>query len=298
MVSGMPTQSVMAGLLGSTQLAWQEVWLSDEPIRQGHDEGIVWRRTGDVLFGVLEIAEDPQASSHPLQRASDIAYDRIFRLLQAHQLPYLWRAWNYLPDINREMLGLERYRQFNIGRQDAFIRHRQATQGNVPTACALGVHGGPLSIAFLAGATPALPIENPRQVSAYEYPADYGPRAPTFSRAALVYPAGQELLLISGTASIVGHQTVHHGDVHAQSQEVLNNISAVIEQANRHAKSRPFAMDELICRVYVRHASDFETVRAVMAPRLGQAHAVYLQADVCRSDLLVEMEAIALHGLD
>jgi enamine deaminase RidA (YjgF/YER057c/UK114 family) len=114
--------------------------------------------------------------------------------------------------------------------------------------------GGALSIAFMAGKAPAVPLENPRQVSAYNYPADYGPRSPTFSRGALGYLPGQEILFISGTASIVGHQTVHPGDVAGQCRECIANIAAVLGEANRQRRSAPFALDELVYRVYVRDA--------------------------------------------
>lgn len=298
---GSPVQWVQAPVLGSeTDPPWQESWWASDPPQAGCTEGIVWRRAGAVLFGVLSLAETdfaPTPTTPPLQRASEEAYRRIFRLLQAHALPHLWRTWNYMAQINGMEHGLERYRQFNVGRQDAFLTWNRMIQGNVPTACALGVGSGPLSIAFMASDTPALPIENPRQISAYHYPSEYGPRAPTFSRAALVHPPGQELLLVSGTASIVGHQTMHVGDVVRQAQEVVLNLQALLDAANAQARSVPFTLSDLLCRVYVRHPSDHERVRTALTPLLQGAEAVYLQADVCRHDLLVEIEATAVHAL-
>ena len=220
---------------------------------------------GDLLYGVLDLDEAAfagDAACPPLQAASAEAYRRIFRLLDAQGLPHLWRVWNYLADINADTHGLERYRQFNIGRQDAFLASHRGATGNVPAACAIGLAGGPLSIAFLAGATPALAVENPRQVSAYLYPAAYGPRSPTFSRAALALLPGQEVLFVSGTASIVGHRTVHAGDVAAQCRETVANIAAVVAEANRIRRSSPFALGELVYRVYLRHAGDFPAIRA------------------------------------
>ena len=167
----------------------------------------------DRLYGVLELDEAAfrgDATCPPLQAASAEAYRRIFRLLDAQGLPHLWRVWNCLSDINAETHGLERYRQFNIGRQDAFLDSHRGATGNVPAASAIGLAGGPLSVAFLAGATPALAVENPRQVSAYLYPADYGPRSPTFSRAVRATLSGQAALFVSGTASIVGHLSLIH----------------------------------------------------------------------------------------
>jgi len=234
----------------------------------------------------------------PLQAASQEAYRRIFRLLEAQGLPHLWRIWNYLAGINQEVDGLERYRQFNIGRQDAFLEYARGATGNVPAACAIGLASGPLSIAFMAGREPAVPVENPRQVSAYNYPSEYGPRSPTFSRAALVYPPAQEVLFISGTASIVGHQTVHLGDLSGQCRESMANIAAVLGEANRLCRSSAFKLDELSYRVYIRHAADFLAVREVLNDIVGStAEIVYVQADICRHDLLLEIEAMASHTL-
>ena len=296
-----PVQRIFAPLLGATSPVVQENWLTTLPLRSGGSDDIVWCRNDGVLYGVLELSEAdflPMPGCSSLQAASAEAYRRIFRLLDAQDMPHLWRVWNYLADINLETEGLERYRQFNIGRQDAFVACRRGATGNVPAACAIGLVGGTLNIAFMAGTTPAVPVENPRQVSAYNYPADYGPRSPTFSRAALVYPEGQEILFISGTASIVGHQTVHPGDVVGQCRESMANIAAVLAEANRLRRSPAFMLSALCYRVYVRHAGDFDKVRAALRTLIGAAEVVYVQADICRHDLLLEIEAFASHALE
>ncbi len=296
-----PLQSVLAPLLGSSHAGLREIWQCDQPGLSGAAEGLRWRRCGPLLYGVIELdeADFPAPSgSSALQEASAEAYRRIFRLLDAQGLPHLWRVWNYIAGITTETDGLERYRQFNIGRQDSFLEFRRGATGNVPAACALGVAAGPLSIAFMAGAHPAVPVENPRQVSAYNYPAEYGPRSPTFSRAVLVDLPGQEFLFISGTASIVGHQTVHPGDVAGQCRESLANVAAVVDEANRLARSAAFSLADLSYRIYVRHAADFALVRDTLLPLIGAAvEIVFVQADICRNDLLIEIEAFASHPL-
>jgi hypothetical protein len=93
--------------------------------------------------------------------------------------------------------------------------------GAVPAASAVGIADGPLDLCFFAGrGEPPLPLENPRQISTYDYPPQYGPRAPTFSRATLAQIGGQWTLFISGTASIVGHQSLHPDDILAQTLDV------------------------------------------------------------------------------
>lgn len=298
-----PLQALVAPLLGSTlrtgNVLYELWWSEGDECLGGAYQGVVFRRTDDVIFGVVDIDERdcmPSASGWPLRDAAEAAYRRILALLDAQRLPFLWRVWNYLPDINCEGNGLERYRQFNIGRHEAFVALGRAATGGVPAACALGLRQGSLTIAFLGGRTPARAIENPRQLSAYYYPQEYGPRSPTFSRAVLVELSAQEFLFISGTASIFGHRTVHPGDVAGQSLEALANLEAVLAEANRHCHSAPFLPEELCYRVYVRHAGDFPTVRDLLAERVNAAaDVVFVQADICRLDLLVEIEATGCH---
>jgi enamine deaminase RidA (YjgF/YER057c/UK114 family) len=297
----LPVQTVAAPLLGSSSDALGEVWHGAARCRSGEVEGIRFRVDENVLYGVVDLVEPSgtlRDGDTPLQAATADAYGRIFRRLDAEGFPHLWRTWNYLADINGESHGLERYRQFNIGRQQAFAAHGRLQGRPIPPACALGVRSGPLTIAFLAGRTAPVPVENPRQMSAYHYPAQYGPRSPTFSRAALARLPGQELLFISGTASIVGHRTLHLGDVAGQTRETVANIAAVLAEANKLARTQPYVLAELGCRAYLRHGDDLPVVRQLLEELLGpQAHVVYVQADVCRADLLVEVEASASHAM-
>jgi enamine deaminase RidA (YjgF/YER057c/UK114 family) len=91
---------------------------------------------------------------------------------------------------------------------------------------------------------------------------------------------------------------VHAGDAAAQCREVLANIAAVVDAANRRCRSGPFTLGEMSYRVYVRHEADLGRVREALAARLGPAaDIVFVQADICRADLLLEIEATAIHAL-
>ncbi len=149
--------------------------------------------------------------------------------------------------------GTERYRQFNTARRHALRASGRAVAGSVPAASALGADSeSPLVIYFLAGQVAPVFVENPRQVSAYHYPQQYGPHSPAFSRAALLRQAGSLALFISGTASIVGHRSLHIGDTAAQTRETLTNIEALLGEANRLAGGAHFDLDALAYKVYVR----------------------------------------------
>lgn len=274
-----------------------DLWHSNGPVRSGSTGRVRWRTDGQWTLGAIDV--DESVDDRGLAEATQRAYDELFAALADAQTPHLLRIWNYLPLINADGGGLERYRQFNLGRQDSFLAAGRAVFDGAPAACALGIHRGALGIRFLAGCTPATPFENPRQVSAYRYPSVYGPRAPTFSRAALAGLGGTDLaLFISGTASIVGHETRHLNDVVAQAHETLRNLEAVVDAACARATAS-FTVAGLDGVVYVRHSQDLPAVREVIERTLGAQshfvrHAVYLQADICRSDLLVEIEAHAV----
>jgi len=278
-----------------------EVWRGSGQLKQGQCGAIHYRHDDSVLFGMMALSETMFAEGTvktPLQQATESAYRQVFALLDTLRYPYLFRFWNYIADINSHSFGLERYRQFNEGRQDAFLAHGRDVMGNVPAACALGSAQGPLTIGFLVGREAPLNIENPRQVSAYEYPQQYGPRSPTFSRATLVRQRDDEVLFVSGTASIVGHESMHLTDVVAQTRETMANIKAVLAEANRLASRPEFDLSSLYYKVYVRNPADLEQIRTELTRCVGDTlKAVYLQADVCRQELLLEIEATGTHPL-
>lgn len=258
----------------------------------------LWRRP-DCVFAALSIEENTYRDfPSPLREASRHAYRTLFESLAREGYSAPWRFWNYLADIHGEEAGLERYRQFNYGRQQAFADAGRSVNAAVPAACALGSQGGPLVVAVLAGRKPALAIENPRQVSAYDYPSDYGPRAPTFARACVSLLGARPQLWLSGTASIVGHHTRHAGDVAEQTRETLRNIRALLDEARRRLPEADFALSALHYTVYLRHPEHQPRVAELLAAEVGpMLNAVYLQADICRADLLVEIEASAGHPL-
>jgi chorismate lyase/3-hydroxybenzoate synthase len=289
-----PTDSGTRTLVSSRPVV--DAWLSTGPLTHGRCGAVQWVQNGHWLFGSVDL--DEATEDAPLAELSARAYGDVFATLAQTGCGHLLRLWNYLPGINADAGGMERYRQFNSGRQQAFLDARQAAFEGAPAACALGTRDGPLRVRFLAGRHAALPLENPRQTSAYHYPRDYGPHSPTFSRAALADAGGGQIaLLISGTSSIVGHETVHAGDPVAQTHETLANLRAVIDAAHQRCSAR-FELASAACTLYVRRAEDAPTIRQIFDAAVGAEspaarHAVVVQADICRADLLVEIEAHA-----
>lgn len=264
---------------------WYEVWTARQPVTLKQSQELRISCAGDILYGSLALDEEEPGM---LEATTRRAYSMIFDTIDREGYPHLHRVWNYFPRINEVEQGMERYRSFSMGRYDAFTDKGRGVGANgVPAACALGSRRGQLIIYFIAGKAPCLPLENPRQTSAYFYPPEFGPRSPTFSRAILLGSA----LLISGTASIVGYKTVHSGEVLKQLDETIANLRTVLGEAKTHgfSASNPAGLH---LKVYLRHTDDYPEVRKIIEAEFGYAaHVVYLHAEVCRTDLMVEIEA-------
>lgn len=137
-------------------------------------------------------------------------------------------------------------------------------------------------------------IENPRQVSAFHYPPQYGRRSPSFSRAVLKnWGEGHEHLYISGTASIVGHAS-QHGDLLPQLAETLANLEALLAEADRRAMT---PLDLTLLKIYVRPNLDPAPLRDRIVRTFGaNVPLLFLRADICRQELLLEIEGLATSG--
>jgi enamine deaminase RidA (YjgF/YER057c/UK114 family) len=102
---------------------------------------------------------------------------------------------------------------------------------------------------------------------------------------------------ISGTASITDSETRWIGDVEKQTHQTLDNIEALIGGANFKRHGWPGFGAKLAdlahLRVYIKYPQDYERTRAVCEERLGLIPTVYAVGDVCRDDLLVEIEGVA-----
>jgi len=284
-----PLNKVDTPQLDNTSMV--EVWASPGPVSHGEQHGIHYSASDEVFFGSIHIAELGQA---PLDVISRKTHRNIFDLLQAKGYPHLIRVWNYLPNINQITNGLERYQLFCLGRHQAFSERNNFSERDLPAASTIGTRDRNFQIYFLAARQAGKQIENPRQVSAFHYPRCYGPRSPSFSRAVLKKWKGEHHLYISGTASIVGHESCHHGSPQEQLRETLCNIESLLERAKHTANvdcgslCNPSSM-----KIYIRHAQDFEQIKRALEKRIShKIPMLYLQGDICRSDLLLEIEAM------
>jgi len=267
-----------------------EVWTSDQPVTTLQKNECSLAMSGDVLAGTISLDEKEGAT---LDAATELAYRQLLHHTRELGFPYLWRVWNFFPDINEEEAGLERYRRFCVGRHQAVEANLQNFPSALPAGTAVGTRSGPLQIYFLAGARPASHLGNPRQMNAYEYPRDYGPRSPSFARATFCSSESGPQLFIAGTASVVGHTSRHVGCPKAQTQEIVHNLRTLIEHAGNMEPRGIGTSHRAIYKVYVRNPDQLLSIRQTLHdPLLNSSPTLLLQGDLCRQELLVEIEGL------
>jgi len=268
-----------------------EFWLPGTVDQTGCIDGISWARAGRFLGLSLVAEDDPAGDPEPRVFA---AYQRLIELARRLGHPHLVRAWNYLPGINSGEADEERYRRFCVGRGRAF--EQAGLDERSPCAgTAIGSDEAVMRVMLLCATEPGLNVENPRQLSAYDYPRQYGPRSPAFARAtALSGAAGEWLLMLSGTASVVGHETRHIGDVLAQTREILANVDSLLQESalRTGAPGLQTLGRHSLARVYLRHAEDWAAVEPLLRRAWPEVRLAAFRGDVCRADLLVEIELV------
>ena len=236
------------------------------------------------------------AATVPLPAGLDHASRGLYRdIFAATRGLHLARIWNYVPAINEPGPGgLENYRLFCRGRSLAFEQeYGSGFKALLPSASAVGSKSAALTVVFAA--CPGLPrhVENPLQMPAYDYPGEYGPRAPSFARASVVPGSGRATVFISGTAAIRGHATVAPHHTREQLQCALQNLRGISLACGMGPDLAQGGTVTRYFKVYLRHAADQPFVAATLEERLltGADRVSYLQADICRDSLNVEIEA-------
>lgn len=225
-----------------------------------------------------------------LEQTTMRAYMDLFRATAGHALV---RIWNYVPAINAVPAdGLENYRAFCRGRSLAFEQaFGERFAAAACAASAVGSEGRTLDLVFAAVAGPVRHTENPRQVPAYEYPSEHGPRAPTFARASSVDLGGDEhAVFLSGTSAIRGHVSVAPDDTATQLECTLENLDGIARACGLGRRTASGV--ERHVKVYLRHAADFGAVARRLQETFLRAEdrVSYLRADICRRELNIEIE--------
>jgi len=244
-----------------------------------------------------------------LEQRTEAAYRLIGERLRAGRGRQAVRVWNFIPGILAPLGELpHRYMAFNAGRFKAYeswFGGREGFRQRVPTASGVGHLGSDLSFHCLASNHIGTPIENPRQVPSYRYSERYGPLPPCFARATRVTvpPDAGTWLLVGGTASVRGEETVNAGNLDAQAAETFQNMAELVAAAGDGVTSwspterqdRRFLLGRFqSLRVYYVQREHEERVRQLVGEAFPESTSFeFTHAELCRARLLVEIEGVA-----
>lgn len=246
------------------------------------------------------------------QKKAIAAFEMIHTLLAKEDMDFndIVRQWNYLGGITRENKVNEaitsNYQIFNEIRHKFYNTYRKAEI--FPAATGIGTKFSQVSMDICAIRTAVnncktIAIHNPNQVDAHQYDqqvlegvplhSQTKKHPPEFERAVLFTSPDHSRLFISGTASIIGQQTIGVGDIRKQTLTTIANIEQ-LTQISQLRKCYPLlpqgSFHYSFLRVYVKNQQDLETVIATCNRRFAGIPVSYVVADVCRDDLLMEIE--------
>ena len=221
----------------------------------------------------------------------------------AHRCPV--RFWNHVPFITDPAdAGRDNYMVFNAGRFRAFSDWYGGParfEREVATASATGHWGNDLVVHCLATDAAGTAVNNPRQVAPYHYSQRFGPLPPCFARATRLAGGQQpdDLLLVGGTASVRGEDSVHIDDLASQCRETFVNLAALDSASVGKRLTPSVKLPRLLAafhdlRVYYpdrAHEREIESSIRQNFPNLRRLE--MLHADLCRAELLVEIEGVA-----
>jgi enamine deaminase RidA (YjgF/YER057c/UK114 family) len=232
---------------------------------------------------------------------SEKTFDRLSEIFESagFQVNSIVRQWNYIENILGFDGSKQRYQEFNNVRSD-FYGDLFKDKG-YPAATGIGMNLGGTIIEFVAIQSDRLvtaPIDNPEQVAAHSYSKKVliGDECvlkttPKFERARFLELFGKNIIFISGTASIQGEQTVGIGDPALQTEVTINNIKQLYsDKVLSKIPGGDLVPKYGHARVYIKDKKDFAAIKKTFRLHFGNLPVVYIVADICRPELLVEIE--------
>lgn len=253
---------------------------------------------------VLGAVDDGGAEADPPR--FDECFERLATALGDVGLGYadVVKSWSWYPSRTPEEAAAA-FRAFNEARRPFFASVDFARYpGRYPGNTGVGTLDRRATMSAIAAARGRLvPLENPLQTSAFAYPTERVKTPALFSRGMAVDGDGTGLVFVSGTGSVVGAETAHPGDARRQAEQVLENIDALIAADNLRASGLGATEGGLgtlaVLVVYAVDDAAADATRPVLAERVGEATTVAIvKAPMSRTDLLVEMDGLAVVGLE
>ena len=279
---------------------------------------ISFKESSGICYGLIDSNEEsllfiegiPAVDfSNSVQQQSDEIFGKLDKILSLHGFAVddIVRQWNYIGSIVSHKDGKQNYQEFNDARSRYYSKAEW--HNGYPAATGIGAEGDGVIVGGIAfkkadnKSKSIYPIDNPLQVAAHIYSkrvliddaANAVKSTPKFERAKLIETQRGACCFVSGTASIRGEESVDSGSARLQTIKTIENIEYLVSKENLvRFGCRPYDLKYLQLQVFIKNSQDFEDVKSVVEEAYPQIPVIYTVADVCRSELLVEIEGILI----
>ncbi len=266
---------------------------------------------GKEVYAAGICAKNPDSS---LKSQVEESYKLMDEILTAEALSFsdIVRQWNYVENIVQvdqvENKPVQNYQLLNDTRS---VYYAQSDFKNgYPAATGIGMNYGGILLEFYAvkplKKVNIIPIKNPKQVDAYHYSQEVlvgdsirklqQKATPKFERAKYISLNGHKIVFISGTASIHNEKTIGINNIEEQTLVTIDNISNLVSGNNIENSVTTEITGTLkysFLRIYIKDSSDLAVVKDICSKQFKDIPISYLIADICRDDLLIEIEGVA-----
>lgn len=235
------------------------------------------------------------------RKNAEVVFAHLGETLQSVNFPVssIIRQWNYVEGILGFDGEQQHYQEFNNIRSAFYNAHFSET--GFPAATGIGMNRGGVIVEFVAvksSRAKSVRVDNPKQIAAHDYSEKVlvGEECvikstPKFERARYFELDEKKMIFISGTASITGERTVGVNNPEEQTEITIQNIKQlysdeVLEEVVKQKTQPKYGH----ARVYIKNRKDFAAIKRIYKKHYGNLPVVYIIADICRTDLLVEIE--------
>lgn len=276
--------------------------LPDENVRMIYGENYLVLDNGVscelITGGILP----PDISASPSIQSNAI-FAQVEAILSREKFPLnsIVRQWNYIENISLFTNEYQNYQAFNDSRSLFYAKTDWPLC--YPAATGIGTQAGGIMVELIAFVGEGLnkALDNPLQIAAHKYSQDVLLGAidpfmqrrttPKFERGRIVGLSGRQTIYISGTAAIRGETSLIADNVTEQTRITMENIEHLVSPVNVPGSGTSF--EYKLLRIYVKNPFQMEEARTYMKANYPDIKKIYICADICRNELLVEIEGIA-----
>lgn len=288
-------------------------------VEVGKDDLVNYKEKKNISYLTIENANGKRlylsgvtgnSPNDSIGRQSETIFGIIDEILLTEQLSVssITRQWNYIEQITGIKEGKQNYQEFNDARTSYYDKGDWVN--GYPAATGIGTLCGGVMVdinAETGNDWATIAIDNPLQIPAHVYSEKVlvseecgevkKKTTPKFERAKAVETDKGKLIYISGTAAIRGENSLKDIGINEQVNATLENIEYLISIKNGDAFGADISENAspTYFRVYMKYVKHYDIAREIIYKRYPNLPVGYVIADVCRPELLIEIEGMAVY---